>query len=253
VIGSLIGADVLKLAKRRGLMITSLVLLLGSVVAILVVRAILHSSDPFETTSIGAEFGYRMCEIAMISFGGLVSTAIGATAGAQDHTAGVFRDLVATGVSRARLFLVRIPAALGLVAVFVVPPFLIAVAAGLFLANGQAKPTAGDIRGDALYLSLLFATLTVLACALSTTIGSRGWVIGGLIAFEWVVQPLVASFSVFGDARQWLLGTAVDHFAREDLSRYDLTMSDGQAAITIILWMGAVIAIGTWRTMTRDA
>jgi ABC-type transport system involved in multi-copper enzyme maturation permease subunit len=253
VITGLTGAEVLKLVKRRGLMITALVLLLGSVVAILVVRAILHSSDPFETESVGAEFGYRMCEIALISLGGLVATAIGATAGAQDHTAGVFRDLVATGVSRARLFLVRIPAALGVIAVLVVPPYLLALAAGVFLANHQPKPTSTDIRSDALYLSLLFLTLAVLACALSATIGSRGWVIGGLIAFEWVVQPLLAAFSVFGSGRQWLLGPAVDHFARSDLSRYDVGMSDGQATVTVILWMGIVVAVGTWRTIARDA
>lgn len=253
MINALIGADVLKLAKRRGLVLTSLLMLLGSVVAILVIRAILHSSDPFETESVGAEFGYRMCLLALITLGGLVSTVIGATAGSQDHTAGVFRDLVATGVSRVRLFTARIPAGVGVVAVLAVPAFLVALAAGVLWANGQPEPTAGQVRGDAQYLALLLGTLTVLACSIAAAVGSRGWVVGGLIAFEWVVQPLLASFSVFGDARQWLLGPAVDHAARDDLSRYDLAMGDGQAALTIVLWMVVVIAVGLWRTVTRDA
>jgi ABC-type transport system involved in multi-copper enzyme maturation permease subunit len=253
VINALIASDILKLARRRGLIISSLVLLMGSVVAILVVRAILHSSDPFETESVGAEFGYRMCLIALITLGGLVTTAIGATAGAQDHTAGVFRDLVATGVSRTRLFVARIPAALAVIAVLVVPAFVVALAVGLLFANGQPEPTGSQIRGDAQYLALLLGTLAVLACALSATIGSRGWVIGALIAFEWVVQPLLSSFSVFGNARHWLLGPAVDHAARSDLSRYDLEMSNDQAAITIVLWMAAVVSVAIWRTVAREA
>jgi ABC-type transport system involved in multi-copper enzyme maturation permease subunit len=253
MIASLTRADLLKLATRRGLMITSLLMLLGSVVAIIVVRAILHSDDPFETQSVGGEFGYRMCVIALISLGGLVATVVGATAGAQDHTAGVFRDLVATGVSRAQLFGVRIPAALLAVAALVLPGFLFAVAAGLFWAGLEPELTGSQLQDDALYLALLLGTLAVLACAISSAIASRGWVIGGLIAFEWVVQPILSNISVLGDLRMWLLGPAVDHFARDDLSRYDAAMSDGQAVGTIALWMVALLALGAWRTISRDA
>jgi hypothetical protein len=178
---------------------------------------------------------------------------IGATAGSQDHTSGVFRDLVATGASRIRLFAARIPACLGVVGILAGPAFIVALTAGVLWANGQPEPTASQIRGDAQYLALLLGTMTVLACAVAAAVGSRGWVVGGLIAFEWVVQPLLANFSVFGGARQWLLGPAVDHAARDDLSRYDLTMGDGQAALTIVLWMVVAIAAGLWRIVTRDA
>jgi hypothetical protein len=243
---SMIAAEVLKLARRRGLMWTALAFMLGSVLVILAVRAVKY-------TPTGGEDGYTGCIYAIISLGGLVATAIGATAGSQDHSSGVFRDLVATGVSRLKLFTVRIPGALIVVVGLLAPAYLIAVAAGLTLAGDHTKLTGSLIQDDLGYLALLFGTLTVLGCAFSTLAGSRGWVIGGLIVLEWVVQPLLTHIDQLGRARDWLVGPAVDHFARGTIARYDLGVSTSQAWITIAVWMAVAFAIGAWRAVTRDA
>jgi hypothetical protein len=244
---SMIVAEVLKLARRRGLMWTALAFMLGSVLLILAVRAVKY-------TPTGGEDGYTGCMYAIISFGGLVATAIGATSGSQDHSSGVFRDLVATGISRLKLFAVRIPGALIVMVGLVAPAYLIAVAAGLTLAGDHTKLSGSTIQDDLGYLALLFGTLTVLGCAFSTLAGSRGWVIGGLIVLEWVVQPLLTHVDQLGRSRDWLLGPAVDHFAREQIGRYnDLELSSSQAWITIAAWMAVAFAIGGWRAVTRDA
>ena len=244
---SLIAAEVLKLGRRRGLMWTALACMLGSVLLIIAVRAVQY-------TPTGGEAGYTGCMYAIISFGGLVATAIGATAGSQDHGSGVFRDLVATGVSRLKLYSVRIPGAFVIVATLVVPAYLVAVAAGYGLAGNETKLSWSIVQDDSGYLLLLLGTLAVLGCAFSTLAGSRGWVIGGLIVLEWVVQPLLTHIDQLGHARDWLLGPAVDHFARHDLARYsEHPMSASQAWITIAVWMAIAFAIGAWRAVTRDA
>jgi ABC-type transport system involved in multi-copper enzyme maturation permease subunit len=244
---SMIAAEVLKLARRRGLMWTALAFMLGSVLLILAVRSVKY-------TPTGGEDGYTGCMYAIISFGGLVATAIGATAGSQDHSSGVFRDLVATGISRLKLFAVRIPGAWIVMVGLVAPAYLIAVAAGLTLAGDHTKLSGSMIQDDLGYLVLLFGTLTVLGCAFSTMAGSRGWVIGGLIVLEWVVQPLLTHVDQLGRSRDWLLGPAVDHFAREQIGRYnELELSSSQAWITIAVWMAVAFAIGAWRAVTRDA
>jgi hypothetical protein len=243
----MIAAEVLKLARRRGLMWTALAFMLGSVLLILAVRSVKY-------TPTGGEDGYTGCMYAIISFGGLVATAIGATAGSQDHSSGVFRDLVATGISRLKLFSVRIPGAWIVMVGLVAPAYLIAVAAGLTLAGDHTKLSGSMIQDDLGYLVLLFGTLTVLGCAFSTMAGSRGWVIGGLIVLEWVVQPLLTHVDQLGRSRDWLLGPAVDHFAREQIGRYnELELSSSQAWITIAVWMAVAFAIGAWRAVTRDA
>lgn len=247
MIGSLVGSEVLKLVRRRGLMWTALAFMVGSVVLILVVRA-------FQYDSTGGEDGYRGCMYAIISLGGLVATAIGATAGSGDHSAGVFRDLVATGIARWKLFAVRMPGALVVVAALVTPAYLIAVAAGLALGANSPDLTWSIVRDDLGYLVLLLFTLTVLGVALSTVAGSRGWVIGGLIVFEWVLQPLLTHLNALGSLRSWLLGPAVDSFARSPLERYgDYQVGAGHAAFTIVLWMVAACALGGWWVTRRDA
>jgi hypothetical protein len=244
---SMIVAEVLKLARRRGLMWTALAFMAGSVLVILAVRAVTY-------TPTGGVDGYTGCMYAIISFGGLVATAIGATAGSQDHSSGVFRDLVATGVSRLKLFTVRFPGAMIVILALIVPAYLVAGAAGLTLAGDHATLHGGIARHDVGYLALLFGTLTVLGCAFSTLAGSRGWVIGGLIVLEWVVQPLLTHVDQLGRARDWLLGPAVDHFARDQLGRYnDHEIGTSQAWITIAIWMAVAFAIGAWRAVTRDA
>src|SRR5438034_617933 len=110
------------------------------------------------------------------------------------------------------------------------------------------------IQDDLGYVALLFGTLTVLGCAFSTLAGSRGWVIGGLIVLEWVVQPLLTHIHQLGRARDWLLGPAVDHFAREQIGRYnDHELGSSQAWMTIAVWLAVAFAIGAWRAVTRDA
>jgi hypothetical protein len=109
----LIRAEFLKLTRRRGLMIAAAVLTAGAVLASSLVR-----TDVLP----GACYA-------------LMAVLLGASAGAADVTAGVFRGLVSTGRSPVALFLARIPAGLALSVAFTLVGYLVAVAVMAVLAG----------------------------------------------------------------------------------------------------------------------
>jgi ABC-type transport system involved in multi-copper enzyme maturation permease subunit len=249
----MIYAEVLKLVRRRGLMVGATVVMLGSLLLVIGIVAGLHAHDPRGNDSVGGEQGYTAVVFLLLVFGSFASGMIGATAGAGDHTAGVFRDLVATGVSRMKLLAVRFPGALLVTAVLLAAGMALAVAVGQL--NG---PSSGSIRselpGDVEMAGLLIGTQVVLACALATLFSSRGWIIGGLIAFQWIIEPLLIH-ATHVSLREWLIGGAIDQFGRDDLRRYgeELRFGEGRALLTIAVWMAVAIGLAAWRITRRDA
>lgn len=249
----MIYAEVQKLVRRRGLMIGATVVMLGSLLLVIGIVAGLHAHDPRGNDAVGGEQGYTAVVFLLLVFGSFASGMIGATAGAGDHTAGVFRDLVATGVSRMKLLAVRFPGALLVTAVLLAAGMALAVAVGQL--NG---PSSGSIRselpGDVEMAGLLIGTQVVLACALATLFSSRGWIIGGLIAFQWIIEPLLIH-ATHVSLREWLIGGAIDQFGRDDLRRYgeELRFGEGRALLTIAVWMAVAIGLAAWRITRRDA
>src|ERR1700690_26528 len=111
----MVGADFLKLRKRRGTLIWSFVLTVMPLLIYFIVRAAQHSSSPAEHSPAGGVGGYTdALRILALFFGPLAAIMIGTDGGAGALAAGVFRDLVVTGRSRVALFASRVPAALGL-------------------------------------------------------------------------------------------------------------------------------------------
>ena len=94
----------------------------------------------------------------------------------------------------------------------------------------------------------------MLGVALSTVAGLAGWVIGGLIVLEWVVQPLLTHLDALGALRTGCSAPPLTSFARSDAG--PLQRAPGElvhAWITIVVWMAVALAIGAWRVVTRDA
>ena len=111
----MIGADFLKLRKKRGTVIWALVLALLPLIVFFVVKAVAALLDPAKHEPAGGIAGYtRRPAHPALFFGPLAAILIGVEAGAGDIAAGVFRDLVVTGRSRLALFASRVPAALAL-------------------------------------------------------------------------------------------------------------------------------------------
>jgi len=248
----LIQAEVLKLRRRRGMLAIACGLTLGLLALAYLVTAIQHAGNPAKYGPAGGAQGFQD-SLEFLSVMGFVTAAIiGSTAGAQDIDSGVFRDLAATGRSRLALFLARIGGAwvivLGILALTVA-----ADAAGAFaLADGSAAPAAGDI-GQALAMTCASGALgAALAVGLATLFGSRGPVIGILIAAHVVFEPQLQNARFLGDARQAIPSSALDRIGDQATQGVDYRLALGTAIAVVGAWIVAALAAGAWRTKTRE-
>jgi hypothetical protein len=244
----LIRAEILKLRRRPGLMAATAVLAFASAVLYFVVLAVLHALDPSGHAGAGgaAHFDDAMGILAMAA--PVAGVLVGATAGGADIEAGVFRDLAATGRSRTALFGARIPGAWAVV----VPPILAAVAVSALIATvvpgPGGAPTLHDVAGggaSALVGGMLLCAASVGLAALA---GSRGMVIGVVLAFQLGVSPLLGQVGALGEARHAIPSIAI--------ARLDGALADELALATAILvlaaWLAATVGAGLWRTRTQE-
>ena len=124
--GAMITTRFMELRKRRGLMVTLILVTIGIPTVFLGVRLLLHAIAP---KTYGPAGGYDIYT-AMVSgvlyvFGFIVAATLGVTAGSADLTEGMFRHLVVTGRSRLALYLARIPAGLAIIVPLVAAGFAI--------------------------------------------------------------------------------------------------------------------------------
>jgi hypothetical protein len=75
------------------------------------------------------------------TLGGVAALLIGATLGAGDLGAGVFRELVVTGRSRIALYTARIPAGIAVLMAFVTTAFLITAVGSVVFAGSLESPS----------------------------------------------------------------------------------------------------------------
>ncbi len=110
----LIATKHLELRKRRGLMITVLVMIIAPTVLILGLRLAFHLFDPAHYGPAGVPSVFAAIANLTAEFGFIVAAVVGAAAATTDLNDGVFRYLVITGRSRLALYLARIPAGLAI-------------------------------------------------------------------------------------------------------------------------------------------
>jgi len=124
--GAMIATRFMELRKRRGLMVTLILVTIGFPTVFLLIRLLLHAVSP---TSYGPAGGYNVFTGLVIGvlyiFGFIVAATLGCTAGSIDLTEGMFRHLVVTGRSRVALYLARIPAGLAIIVPLVAVGFTI--------------------------------------------------------------------------------------------------------------------------------
>ena len=164
-----------ELHRRRGLMITLVLVTVGIPTVFLVIRLLLHAFAPKTYGPAGGYSTYAsLVSGVLYVFGFIVAATLGATAGSADLGEGVFRHLVITGRSRLALYLARIPAGLGIILPLVAVGFTIVCAVSTF-----AAPTRLDFDGVTVPVGLSRAGLETWAmghteevvCNFNVTIG----------------------------------------------------------------------------------
>jgi ABC-type transport system involved in multi-copper enzyme maturation permease subunit len=247
----LIKAEVLKLRRRPGMLTVAIGLTLGLLALAYLVTAIQHGGNPAKYDPAGGLKGFQD-SLAFLSVMGFVMAAIvGSTAGSQDIDTGVFRDLAATGRSRTALFLARVGGAWTVVLSILAVALAADVGAAFALADGTATPGAGDI-GQA--VAMIFASGMLgaaLAVGLAALFGSRGPVIGILIAAHVVFEPQLQGAGFLGDARQAIPVSAINRIG-DASSGLDYKLALGTAIAVVLAWIAAALAAGAWRTKTRE-
>ncbi len=131
----MIATRVMELRKRRGLMIALIVANIGFTAVFLLIRLIGHAFAPYANPPAGGEMIFEILVAGFLpTFGFIVATTVGCTAGSRDLTEGMFRHLVVTGRSRLALYLARIPAGLAIVVPLVAIGYTIVCAVCVFAA-----------------------------------------------------------------------------------------------------------------------
>jgi ABC-type transport system involved in multi-copper enzyme maturation permease subunit len=253
-------ADFLKLRKKRGTLIWSLVLGLAPIVIYFVVRAIQHASDPAKHGPAGGleSFHDGLRLLGGLLFGPLVAILIGVEAGTNDASAGVFRDLVVTGRSRLALFATRIPAALALCWTVVVSGYVLILLGTFIFASGQPTPDTSLILDGLGFLLLATGVLCAVAVGFASLTTSKPASIIALIAWQLVAGPLIVSIDSLGSARNLVLSQALAHFSPLSIGDNGgrggvVSMSAGVAVLVIALWLVVFVGLGAWRTRTMDS
>jgi ABC-type transport system involved in multi-copper enzyme maturation permease subunit len=245
----LIGAEVLKLRRRRGMLALVTAITLGVVALAFTVTAIQHASNPAKYGPAGGLTNYRDALGVVIVLIIVAGAIVGSTAGAQDIESGVFRDLAATGRSRIALFGARMTGAWG---IMIPVAALVAAAAGIAavaLDGTTAAPgVTALVEGSAAVLAagMVSSAVAVGLCAL---VGTRGPVIAIMLGFSLALAPVIASIGFLGDVRQAMPTVALGHIAHTTST---IHTSLAVAIAVLVAWVGAAFAAGAWRTTTRE-
>ena len=226
----LVNAEILKLRRRTGMLVLASLLTVAAVAIYYAVVAATGGTANFDDV------------IAVLALSGsVVGVIVGATAGAADIEAGVFRDLVATGRSRLALFFARVPGAWAIV--------LPALAAAVALAAVLSTPSAADFGLGAAQVLTAGALTAAVCVGLAALTGSRGTIIGLALAFQLGVSPLLAQVEPLGDARFGIPQVAI---AKIGGSAGDLAFTVPVAIAIVLAWAAAALAAGAWRSNTQE-
>jgi hypothetical protein len=254
----LIGADLLKLRRRRGLAVVVGLLTVGAVVITYGVMEILHLVNSAKHGPAGgiANLGHGTFVVAAL--GGVAAALVGSSAGAGDLDAGVYRELVVTGRSRLSLFLSRIPAGLVYLLPFVAAAYTLACLATVAFADSLPAPGVRLMVLGGLWALLEVTFYYVLSLAIACLIGSRSYTIGIVLAFRLAITPILASISALGIVRELVPGVAMEGLTPAgfgDALRQgpDVPMSIAATAAVLVAWTLLALILGGWRDTTRDA
>jgi len=252
----MVGADLLKLRRRRSTLAWSLLLAVGPLLIYFIVAAAQHSSDPLAHRPAGGVSGFQdALRIVAVFFGPLAAILIGVDAGAGDSAAGVFRDLVVTGRSRLALFASRVPAAIALTWLVALLAYALVVLGTFVFAGGSETPSGATIVNGLGFTLLSTAVICTVAVCFASLTASRPGALVALIGWQLIASPILTNISSLGSARDLVLREAIDHFSPIELGDRSahVTMGSGTALLVMVGWLTAFAVLGAWRTRTMDS
>jgi ABC-type transport system involved in multi-copper enzyme maturation permease subunit len=249
-------AELLKLRKSRSVWIPTALLTIGAIVVMYAALEIFHAVNPGRYGPAGGATNFSNALMLMGQLGGMVTAAlVGAAAANQDLSTRVFRDLVSSGRSRARLFTARILGGLTLLLPFVAIEYAIAAVLCAVRAGGQPTPDTALFVKAGLWVLLSASVVYLIALGIGSLMGSRAATISVLIAYLLPIQGILHVIGALGKSRDALLSIAMEGlspFPPTDTGNL-IIPSHVTSVIVLSLWAGIALALGLWRTLARDA
>jgi hypothetical protein len=253
--GRLSNAEFLKLRKRRGLILVTLALTVLPMIVAYAVLVAMHAANPGKHGPAGGVENFSGSMYLLVQLGIVAAILLGASAGAGDLRAGVFRELVVTGRSRLALFAARLPAGFGLALAAVWAGFTITALGSTLFAGSLEGPGVGLLVESAAWLALVVGLAFAMALGISAAVGSRGTTIGVVIGWQVVLMPLLLQMKTLGSFRELLSVAATDRLAPSALFDGEVFVPTSLSAAVAVLavWTIVPLAVGAWRTCSRDA
>ncbi|MCA1700354.1 MAG: hypothetical protein LC790_16225 [Actinobacteria bacterium] len=242
----MVGAEAIKLRKRRGLFWSTLALVVAPVVVGYAVMTLQHAVDPENFRSVGGITNFRSMYEFLTQVGVVAAIMVGVTAGGGDLGAGVFRELVLTGRSRIALFAVRVPGGTLFLAPYALAAALIASVAAVSLPSSEAEPGMLAMVEYVGWLGLALVTGFALALGVGSLMIGRV-AIALLLAWQFILSPLLLAS---GKLDAFHVAAAL---GRLEPGTTDRSISLTVALVTIAAWTLIPLIVGGWRTATRDA
>jgi hypothetical protein len=249
---SLVYAEVLKLARRRGLMIWSALLTVGAVLVAEIVLLALHAVNSGGHGPAGGRHNLDNSVFLLAGLGNVAAILIGSTAGTQDVGSGVFRELVVTGRKRSTLFRVRASGALLVFLPLLAAGFALAVGGAFAFAGSSPQPSGADVAHDVAYVLASTVVNVILSVGIAAFASSRVTV-GVLIAWNAIVAQILMQFGVLGSARKLIDVAAAEHFSSSINDNNRVAMGGTTAIVVLVLWAVVPLAVGRWWTTRMDA
>jgi hypothetical protein len=128
---------------------------------------------------------------------------------------------------------------------------LAAAAGAAIFADGGSAPGVVVVLKDMAWMASIFATLGVIACGLSTLLGSQAIAIGVLLGWHIAASNLLMNASSLGNIR-WAIPLAAMDRLQPAARHFFMDMPGGVAVVVLIAWAGAATAVGAWRMKTAD-
>lgn len=267
----LITAKVLDLRKRSVLKVVTVLFTVGLPVIFYGIREVYHLTDPAHNGPAGTQSAFATAVSLMVEFGFIVAVVLGATAGTDDLTDGMFRHLVITGRSRIALYLARVPAGLAILLPLAAVGFTVAALATGFLdtplAPGTVTPSIGAMVEAGLWFELYLIIGYSVGLGLGVLMGQRTVPVILLIVLEIIITPALASHALphFVDGERLVVGVAMAQLKPAVLAGgsglgptshggFELPpMPIWAMAAVIVGWVVGWLALGAWKMATRDA
>jgi hypothetical protein len=235
-------------------MITAALLTIGAATIMFVAFELFHLSNSAKYGPAGGFDHFRRSVFILSQLGAIAAALIGASVGADDLGSGVFRDLVATGRSRASLYFARVPGGLAVVWPLVAIAFTISSIFTVALAGGLATPSIQLFVESGLWLELTVGLAFLLGLGVGSLIGSRAPTVAILFAWILILEPILIHVTALGVGRDPMLLAATGRIAPTGVMRGELRvpMSLGVSIGVIVAWAATSLVVGLRRTQTRD-